>query len=215
MSITRINTLGITDGTIVNADISASAAIDATKLSSINGILLDTQTITTASTVASVSVNSIFTTTYKCYLITFSNIATNGSNTANNNIIFQTKDTSNIIIAGTNYNFVGNTQTQGGNITASSANAQASVPIVSNCFGDADLPISGYIYIFNPRSGVRTNFITQMMYHSTGGFSSFKEAYSIQQSNVEIGGFIISADGNATQIKGATGSGFIKTYGLL
>ena len=56
---------------IVNADVSASAAIDATKLSAINGILLDTQTIATGSVVASVSVNSIFTTTYKSYLIIF------------------------------------------------------------------------------------------------------------------------------------------------
>jgi hypothetical protein len=178
-------------------------------------VLLDTQTITTASTVSSVSVNSIFTTTYRAYKIVFSNIATNGSNTVNNNIIFQMKDTTNTTIGGTNYNYVGNTQTQGGSITASSANAQAAVPIVSNCFGDADLPISGYIYIFNPRSGARTNFITQMMYHSTGGLSAYKQAYSIQQSNTQIGGFLIQADGNATQIKGANGSGFIKTYGLL
>lgn len=36
MSIVRINNLGITDGTIVNADINASAAIDSTKLSGVN-----------------------------------------------------------------------------------------------------------------------------------------------------------------------------------
>ena len=36
MSITRINNLGITDGTIVNADISASAAIASTKLTGVN-----------------------------------------------------------------------------------------------------------------------------------------------------------------------------------
>ena len=36
MSITKINNLGITDGTIVNADISASAAIASTKLSGVN-----------------------------------------------------------------------------------------------------------------------------------------------------------------------------------
>ena len=212
-----ITSAKIVDGTIVNADINASAGIDSTKISGLSSdfVLLNTQTITTASTVSSVSVNSVFTTTYRAYKIVFSNIATNGSSTANNNIIFQVKDTSNNTIGGTNYNYVGYIQTQGTNISSSSANAQAAVPIVSNCFGDADLPISGYIYIFNPRSGVRTNFITRIMYHSTGGFSSYKQAYSIQQSNVEIGGFLIQADGNATQIKGATGSGFIKTYGLL
>ena len=36
MSIVRINNLGITDGTIVNADISASAAIASTKLTGVN-----------------------------------------------------------------------------------------------------------------------------------------------------------------------------------
>ena len=215
MPLTQINNLGITNGTIINADINASAAIDATKLSAINGILLDTQTITTGSVVASVSVNSIFTTTYKTYLIIFSNIATDGADTANNNIILQWKDTSNSTLT-SNYGFVGNTQAQGGNITASSgAYSQTSIPIVTNCYGDSDTPITGYVYIFNPRSGTRTNFISQMMYHSNGGVASFKEAYSLHMANTQIGGFIISASGNATLIKGATGSGFIKTYGLL
>lgn len=36
MSITRINSLGITDGTIVNGDINASAAITSTKLTGVN-----------------------------------------------------------------------------------------------------------------------------------------------------------------------------------
>ena len=36
MSITRINSLGITDGTIVNGDINDSAAIASTKLSGVN-----------------------------------------------------------------------------------------------------------------------------------------------------------------------------------
>jgi hypothetical protein len=36
MPLTKIKSLGITDGTIVNADINASAAIDSTKLSGIS-----------------------------------------------------------------------------------------------------------------------------------------------------------------------------------
>jgi len=215
MPLTQINNLGITNGTIINADINASAAIDATKLSAINGILLDTQTITTGSVVASVSVNSIFTTTYKTYLIIFSNIATDGADTANNNIILQWKDTSNSTIT-SNYSFVGNTQNTSGNITASNgAFSQSSITIASNCYGASDTPISGYVYIFNPRAETRNDSISQMMYHSNGGIATFKEAYALHQANTAIGGFIISASGNATQIKGATGSGFIKTYGLL
>ena len=46
MSIVRINSLGITNGTIVNADINASAAIDASKLTGIvSGILQVKQTL--------------------------------------------------------------------------------------------------------------------------------------------------------------------------
>jgi hypothetical protein len=37
MPLTKIQSLGITDGTIVNADINASAAIDSTKLSGVQG----------------------------------------------------------------------------------------------------------------------------------------------------------------------------------
>jgi hypothetical protein len=36
MALTKIQSLGITDGTIVNADINASAAIDGTKLTGVN-----------------------------------------------------------------------------------------------------------------------------------------------------------------------------------
>jgi len=51
--------------------------------------------------------------------------------------------------------------------------------------------------------------------HSQTGFSRVHQTFSLYQANTQIGGFIITANGNATQIKGATGSGFIKTYGLL
>jgi len=178
-------------------------------------VLLDTQTITTASVVSSVSVNSVFTTTYKCYLITFSNIATDGTSTASNNIIFQVKDTSNNTLSGSDYNFTGMDQVQGGGYLPIGANAQTSIPIVENAYGAADTPITGYIYIFNPRSGARTNFMAMFLSHSQTGFSRVHQTFSLYQANTQIGGFIITANGNATQIKGATGSGFIKTYGLL
>jgi len=48
MALTKIQSLGITDGTIVNADINASAAIDATKLTGISaGIIQIKQTTKT------------------------------------------------------------------------------------------------------------------------------------------------------------------------
>jgi hypothetical protein len=49
MPLTRIQSLGITDGTIVNADINASAAIDGTKLTGV-GFTLGTSVATTSGT---------------------------------------------------------------------------------------------------------------------------------------------------------------------
>ena len=73
MSITRINTLGITDGTIVNADISASAAIASTKLSGVTSdfTLLAT---TDASSSSSISFDGYFSSTYKNYQIIISSL---------------------------------------------------------------------------------------------------------------------------------------------
>ena len=56
MPLTKIQSLGITDGTIVNADINASAAIAGTKLSGVGKVLqVVTATTTTASTITSSS----------------------------------------------------------------------------------------------------------------------------------------------------------------
>ena len=73
MPLTRIQSLGITDGTIVNADINASAAIASTKLSGISSdfVLLAT---TTASSSASVSFDGYFSSTYSNYQIHFYNL---------------------------------------------------------------------------------------------------------------------------------------------
>ena len=53
MSITRINSLGITDGTIVNGDINSAAAIATTKLGAGAVLQVVTATSTTASTITS------------------------------------------------------------------------------------------------------------------------------------------------------------------
>ena len=47
MALTKIQSLGITDGTIVNADINASAAIDSTKLTGVGKVLQVVQTVKT------------------------------------------------------------------------------------------------------------------------------------------------------------------------
>ena len=73
MPLTKIKSLGITDGTIVNADINASAAIDASKLTGLSSdvVLLAT---TTASSSSAVSFDGYFSSTYTNYQIHFYNL---------------------------------------------------------------------------------------------------------------------------------------------
>jgi hypothetical protein len=80
MPLTKIQSLGITDGTIVNADINASAAIASTKLSGVTSdyVLLAT---TDASSSASVSFDGYFSATYKNYELILSDILPATNNT--------------------------------------------------------------------------------------------------------------------------------------
>jgi hypothetical protein len=73
MPLTKIQSLGITDGTIVNADINASAAIASTKLSGVASdyVLLAS---TDASSSASISFDGYFSSTYKNYKVIISNM---------------------------------------------------------------------------------------------------------------------------------------------
>ena len=74
MPLTKIKSLGITDGTIVNDDINASAAIDATKLSGVTSDFVKLSTVTISSPVTSVNFNSSIVTGYLYYQIRFCNI---------------------------------------------------------------------------------------------------------------------------------------------
>jgi hypothetical protein len=80
MPLTKIQSLGITDGTIVNADINASAAIASTKLSGVTSdyVLLAS---TDASSSASVSFDGYFSATYKNYELILSDILPATNNT--------------------------------------------------------------------------------------------------------------------------------------
>ena len=68
MPLTKIKSLGITDGTIVNADINASAAIDASKLTGITSTFVFLASAT-ASNVANLNLNGYFTSDYDIYKI--------------------------------------------------------------------------------------------------------------------------------------------------
>jgi hypothetical protein len=75
MPLTKISTHGINDGTIVNADINASAAIASTKLSGV-GITLGTAVASTSGT--SITFTDI-PSSVKQVIISFSGVSTNGS----------------------------------------------------------------------------------------------------------------------------------------
>jgi len=68
MPLTRIQSLGITDGTIVNADINASAAIDSTKLTGLSSDFVKLLS-TSASASSAVSIDGYFTSTYDKYVL--------------------------------------------------------------------------------------------------------------------------------------------------
>jgi hypothetical protein len=68
MPLTKIQSLGITDGTIVNADINASAAIDASKLTGLSSDFVKLLS-TSASASSAVSIDGYFTSTYDKYVL--------------------------------------------------------------------------------------------------------------------------------------------------
>jgi hypothetical protein len=102
MPLTKIQSLGITDGTIVNADINASAAIASTKLSGVTSdyVLLAT---TDASSSASVSFDGYFSSTYKNYKVFFSDVY---PATANAEMLIRLRR-SNADVTASNYQYAG------------------------------------------------------------------------------------------------------------
>jgi tetrahydromethanopterin S-methyltransferase subunit D len=107
MPLTRIKSLGITDGTIVNADINASAAIDSTKLSGITSEVKAWVNFNGTGTVAiraSFNVTSITDNNTGSYTVNFTNalsdanyaavFGTRGNGSSTNNYIsaFENRD---------------------------------------------------------------------------------------------------------------------------
>jgi hypothetical protein len=74
MPLTRIKSLGITDGTIVNDDINASAAIDASKLTGITSDFVKLASGTISSSVSSFTLDGYFTSTYNKYVVYVNNL---------------------------------------------------------------------------------------------------------------------------------------------
>ena len=97
MSITRINSLGITDGTIVNADINASAAIASTKLSGVtSGYTQGTALTPTGTTISFTGIPA----GTKSIIITAQNLSHNGGGGANQDLYWRIGDAGGIETSG-------------------------------------------------------------------------------------------------------------------
>ncbi len=79
MPLTKIQSLGITDGTIVNADINASAAIDASKLTGLSSDYVKLATSTIAANTTAVTFDGYFSSTYDTYIVYGNSINTDGN----------------------------------------------------------------------------------------------------------------------------------------
>jgi hypothetical protein len=210
MPLTRIQSLGITDGTIVNADINASAAIASTKLS---GVTSDFTLLATvdASASASVSFDGYFSATYKNYIVVISGLTPATDNTL---LRFRVRQ-SNADVTSSGYGFafygvyrqdaVGDGATvAGGNSTYSEINYNQGL---SNTSGYG---LNGRIYIHNP---LATEY---RIFQADTSFFMYDETYSKVQTN------LIRWSGNTTALSGFSlfmssgniSSGSFKLYGL-
>ena len=159
MALTKIQSLGITDGTIVNADINASAAIDATKLSGVTSdyVLLAT---TDASSSASVSFDGYFSSTYKNYIVYWSELY--GATDATSLRIRLRK--SNADITGNVYNniyyFLNLTLSTGSTTSAVGGTGRTSAARISDWDGDNNGTYreSGYVILQNANISAYKNF---------------------------------------------------------
>jgi hypothetical protein len=141
MPLTRIKSLGITDGTIVNADINASAAIAGTKLSGAGKVL---QVVSTTKT------DTFSTTSTSLTDITGLSLSITPSSASNKILVFA--DISSSTLAGRVISFTlkrgttsigvsGNTQDYGGTI-AQYHNSNTSDSIINNSLHFYDSPSS-------------------------------------------------------------------------
>ena len=214
MSITRINSLGITDGTIVNADINASAAIDASKLTGLSSdyVLLAS---TDASSSASVSFDGYFSSTYRNYKLILSDILSSTS------LLIQIRfRRSNADVTGSNYSKAGNQQYVTSGSSATGLKVQHnnnSINLIENTIrSNSAQGLSGIIDIFNPLSTTTYKRAYLVAGYSsddaggTGGTGFFKEEMftTLQDATTALSGIsVIASTGNMT-------SGNFKLYGV-
>jgi hypothetical protein len=209
--ITATGPNAIADGTIVNADINASAAIDSTKISGLSSDFVLLATTDVSSAVASVSFDGYFSSTYKNYILYFSSLR---PATDDAKLYFRVRQ-SNADVTSSGYGFaqygiyrqdgvVDGASTGGGN------NTFAHIDYNNGLSNDSNYGGQGTITIFNPLTTQYRLFQAHMTIFSPD------ETYARMTSNM------IKWSGNTTSLSGFTiyfssgniANGNFKLYGI-
>jgi hypothetical protein len=213
MPLTRIQSLGITDGTIVNADINASAAIASTKLSGLSSdfVLLATTDIT--SSTASVSFDGYFTSTYKNYQIIISQAlpVTNATTFA----VRYRRSNADI----TSANYYGSSTSNYKNSTTDNSNftgnwATTSAYLTTDTYATnttANGGINTFINIFNPLDTASYKYIHYTIGHVYGALTGVIGGHgmvNLRDSTAALSGLTFYF------LSGNIASGNFKLYGL-
>ena len=182
-----ITSAKIVDGTIANADVSSSAAIALSKLSttgtasssnylrgdgawtavSSDYVLLATST---ASSSASISFDGYFSSTYKNYQIIFSDVYP----ATNNTVLYSRFRRSNADVTGSSYSFTGPSAyvLNDNSSSGPSDNSQAGVNYIGvnsgNLSNSSNMQYNGTVNIFDPLSTSRYKSVNYTMSNYTG-----------------------------------------------
>ena len=205
-----ITSAKIANGTIVNADINASAGIDSTKISGLSSDYVLLATVD-ASSSASVSFDGYFSATYKNYTLVISGLTPATDNTL---LRFRVRQ-SNADVTSSGYGFafygvyrasgIGDGATVGGG-----NNNYAEINYSQGLSNTAGYGLNGRIYIHNP---LATEY---RVFQADTSFFMYDENYAKVQTN------LIYWNGNDTALSGFSlfmssgniSSGSFKLYGL-
>ena len=218
MPLTKIKSLGITDGTIALADLSATGTKDATTylrgdnsfaVVSSDYVLLATTTVSSA--VASVSFDGYFSSTYQNYIVHFSNIIP-----ATTNQLFKTRyRRSNADVTTNNYKYAGyghrvNSASSDSVDTTYGWNNPETVINPLPVWNSSAYGITGQIIVFNPlgTSNYKYSNYNSSVHYDSNIWNSTGGSFSLSDATTALSG--ISFYFNSGNIS----TGNFKLYGL-
>ncbi len=222
MAVTTIPTAGIANDAVDNTklDLASNYAFTGTVTGAGSLKLVHTTSLTPTSAVSSISVTSVFTSSYNTYLIVLTDLTVNGDGTSNNNLTFKLLNSGGSPIT-SQIDYIGRLHTRGGSPSDYGGGSQTSVACAVNVYGDTASPICGYMWLYNPlKNDSRRNFIAHFNNLNNGAVSSRMYTQGILMgsggTHTAVHGIEFLAGGNATQINGAnsTYTSSLKIYGV-